>query len=168
MQLNIRPAGVEDIDAIVKLAHAIWWSHYPGILTDDQIRYMLAWMYSPGQIRQELTQGIRWELLELSAGDQPHAAGFAAYGPLGGATCKLHKLYLLAEHHGKGLGRQMLHHVIATAQAAGAHAVVLNVNKQNTKAIRAYERAGFVIKEAVCADIGGGYVMDDFVMERKI
>lgn len=44
----------------------------------------------------------------------------------------------------------------------------LNVNKHNAVAIAAYERCGFRIASGVEIDIGGGFVMDDWVMERAL
>jgi RimJ/RimL family protein N-acetyltransferase len=46
--------------------------------------------------------------------------------------------------------------------------LILNVNKQNLRAIRAYERNGFFVREAVVVDIGGGFVMDDYVMAKRL
>jgi len=34
--------------------------------------------------------------------------------------------------------------------------------------VRAYEKHGFAIRESVVVDIGGGFVMDDFVMARSL
>jgi ribosomal protein S18 acetylase RimI-like enzyme len=44
----------------------------------------------------------------------------------------------------------------------------LRVNRGNHLAIRAYQRAGFEITEELCNDIGGGFVMDDYVMVRML
>jgi len=93
--------------------------------------------------------------------------GLISVGPYGINTVKLHKLYLLPEYHGKGIGALALARVEKVARKAGAHTIVLNVNKRNAKAIRAYERAGWRISEEVVNDIGNGYVMDDFVMTKK-
>ena len=41
----------------------------------------------------------------------------------------------------------------------------LRVNRHNDAAIRAYRRAGFVIVASDCLPIGGGFVMDDYLME---
>ena len=54
------------------------------------------------------------------------------------------------------------------ARARGCAALVLNVNKRNAQAIRAYERSGFTAREAVVVDIGGGFVMDDYVMAKPL
>ena len=46
--------------------------------------------------------------------------------------------------------------------------LVLNVNKNNDRAISAYVRNGFVVREAVVVDIGGGFVMDDYIMAKRL
>jgi len=42
------------------------------------------------------------------------------------------------------------------------------VNKRNEKAIGSYKKYGFVVREAIVDDIGCGFVMDDFVMEKVL
>jgi ribosomal protein S18 acetylase RimI-like enzyme len=55
----------------------------------------------------------------------------------------------------------LLGRVVERARAAGAATLILNVNRRNVQAIRAYERYGLAIREAVVVDIGNGFVMDD-------
>ena len=81
---------------------------------------------------------------------------------------KLHKLYLLAELRGRGLGSRLLLFCEDAARAAGARRLVLNVNKRNDRAIAAYRRNGFRVAASVVNDIGGGFVMDDFVMAKEL
>ena len=81
---------------------------------------------------------------------------------------KLHKLYLLPELQGRGLGSRLLQHVEHEVGAGGARRLILSVNKRNVRAIKAYQRNGFVIAESVITDIGGGYVMDDYVMAKEV
>jgi ribosomal protein S18 acetylase RimI-like enzyme len=80
----------------------------------------------------------------------------------------LHKLYLLPELQGRGLGSRLLQHCEQEVRAAGAHRLILSVNKRNAKAIAVYQRNGFVIAESVVTDIGGGFVMDDFIMAKEL
>ena len=75
---------------------------------------------------------------------------------------------MLPELHGQGLGRRLIEHVAAQARADGATTLVLNVNKRNASAIAAYRRCGFAVREEVVVDIGGGYVMDDYVMAKAL
>jgi len=159
--VSIRQAGPADIPVLRSLAERIWRAHYPGIITHAQIDYMLAWMYSPTTIAREMAEGITWELLQLAR----RPVGYLAYArDTKGTTVKLNKLYLLPEWHGHGLGKLMLNHVRAQAIAWGAQRIHLNVNKANSIAIRAYERAGFQVIESVRNDIGAGHIMDDYLM----
>jgi GNAT superfamily N-acetyltransferase len=155
-----------DLPAISKLAGVIWRAYYPGIITLEQIDYMLARMYAFEVLRDEISsQGIRYDQL-LVAGKP---AGFAAYGPAAEpGVMKLHKLYLLPEMQGRGLGSFLLQQVGREARAAGARRLILGVNKRNARAIAAYQRNGFRVVESVVTDIGGGFVMDDYVMARDL
>ncbi len=46
--------------------------------------------------------------------------------------------------------------------------MILQVNKRNANAINSYQKYGFVVREVTVDDIGHGYVMDDYVMEKKL
>ncbi len=152
--------------AISELAGIIWRACYPGIITGEQIEYMLERMYAIDVMRDEIhSQGIRYDLLLVD--DKP--AGFASYGPASEpGVMKLHKLYLLPELQGRGLGSRLLQHVEHEVGAGGARRLILSVNRRNTKAIKAYHRNGFVVAAAVVTDIGGGFVMDDYVMAKEL
>jgi ribosomal protein S18 acetylase RimI-like enzyme len=143
------------------LADTIWRAHYPGIITVEQIDYMLSLMYAPEVVRREIADGVMWELALLKS----EPAGFlsCAFEPAV-RQLKLSKLYLLPSLQGRGFGRQMLGSVKAKAATLGAAEVYLTVNKNNAKAIAAYQRAGFRITDSIVSDIGGGFVMDDYVM----
>jgi len=155
-----------DLPAICQLASVIWHACYPGIITHEQIDYMLARMYALETMREEIrSQGIHYDCLFVNG----NMAGFTSYGPTAepGVT-KLHKLYLLPELHSRGLGSRLLQHCEQQACAAGAHRLILAANKRNAKAIAAYQRNSFVIAESVVTDIGGGFVMDDFIMAKEL
>ena len=79
---------------------------------------------------------------------------------------KLHKLYLLPELHGRGLGSLLLQHVEREVCGGAARRLILFVNKRNAKAIAAYQRNGFVAADSVVTDIGGGFVRDDYIMAQ--
>jgi len=160
----IRATG-QDLPVIAKLADVIWRACYSDIISPAQIEYMLAQMYALDTMGREIhSQGIRYNL--LLANDK--AVGFASYGPAPEPdVMKLHKLYVLPEWHGRGLGSLLLRHVELQVRAGGAHSLLLSVNKRNTRAINAYKRNGFAIADSVITDIGGGFIMDDYVMVKE-
>jgi diamine N-acetyltransferase len=45
---------------------------------------------------------------------------------------------------------------------------VLRVNRQNQQAIDAYLKHGFTVATLIVEDIGGGFVMDDYVMVKAL
>jgi len=155
-----------DLPAISGLAGVIWRACYPRIITTEQIDYMLARMYSLDVLREEIrSQGIRYDCLLVDG----KLAGFASYGPAAKpGVMKLHKLYLLPELHGHGLGSRLLQHVEREVRAGAGRRLILSVNKRNTRAIAAYQQNGFRIVESVVTDIGGGFVMDDYVMAKEL
>jgi GNAT superfamily N-acetyltransferase len=164
-QINITRVTEPDIDLLIPLAYRIWHAHYPGIITPEQIDYMLERGYTRQVIREEINnQGVVW--LAIKSGDA--MIGFASLGPYAPGTMKLHKLYLLPDYHGAGIGARALSEVEQIARDSAAAALVLNVNKHNPKAIQAYERAGWRVAEEVVVDIGNGFVMDDLVMTKPL
>lgn len=157
--VKILPAGPEHAAEIAALAAEVWRAHYPGIISEEQIDYMLAKMYDLDLLRTEMGSGIVY----LRALDDHRFVGFAAYGPTGTET-KLHKLYVHPEHQRRGVGRALMEKV---ERASIGRTVVLTVNKRNQKAIAAYQKQGFTVRESVVIDIGRGFVMDDYVMEKR-
>jgi GNAT superfamily N-acetyltransferase len=161
----IRATG-QHLPVIAELAGLIWRACYPDIISHAQIEYMLARMYALDTLRKEVcSQGICNDLLLVN--DKP--AGFASFGPTPEpGIMKLHKLYVLRELHGRGLGSRLLRHVEEEVCMAGAYRLILSVNKRNTRASTAYKRNGFAIVDSVVTDIGGGFVMDDYLMAKEL
>lgn len=164
--VQIIPAIEEHLPALAELASVIWRQHYPGIISHAQIDYMLDKMYSLDTLRAELRdRGIRfWRLLV-----ERQFVGFASIGPQSEpGVMKLHKCYLLPAMHGRGYGSLLLQHCEREARQFGARRLILAVNKQNTKAVTAYQRNGFVIAKSIITDFGSGFVMDDYIMAKDL
>lgn len=159
--LLIRPAGPDDIPLLRQLASHIWWACYRGMIPDEQIRFMLDWMYAPDRIEHSMQTGTRWEIAETAS--KPIAYLSWSTAP-DSRTLHLHKLYLDPAFHGQGVGQALLNHVRVSARALGASHVQLRVNRHNLRAQRAYQRAGFLHSHDLCEDIGNGFVMDDHVL----
>lgn len=161
----IEAAAAEHLAEISALAAIIWRAHYPGIISHEQIDYMLARMYSAEVMRRELESGIAYDRLLV---DGP-LRGFASYGPTSNmGELKLHKLYIHPDFQRHGLGGSLLNHVEEVARQRGFSTIILAVNKKNIRAVAAYSKHGFTIRESIVADIGGGFVMDDYVMAKNL
>ncbi len=163
VSLNLRAAAETDIPLLRDLAERTWRASYADILTAEQMDYMLGWMYASEQIAQEMRDGVLWEIAESDGA----SVAFLSL-TLEGDEAKLNKLYVLPEHQGRGIGGEMLRHVEALAASRGVQSIWLQVNKQNERARRAYESAGYRVERAAVFDIGGGFVMDDFILRREL
>ena len=163
--VRIVPAAKDDLAAIAELASTVWRACYPGIITHAQIDYMLPRMYGPDTLRAELRQGVCFERLFVGV----EFVGFASYGPAEKVgVFKLHKLYVHPAWHGRGLGSGLVAHCEREVRKLGARRLILTVNKRNVKAIASYRRNGFCVADSVVTDIGGGFVMDDYVMAKEL
>ncbi len=134
---------------------------------------MLAGRYTPEKLRLYLDADDRWlMLLRTDSPDGNEAIGYCSYAltedsaEMKPGEMKLEQLYLLPELHGQGLGRLMLRHVEEQAKMRGCSRLVLQVNKRNDIAVAFYRKAGFTVREEAVFDIGNGFVMDDYVMEK--
>lgn len=163
---QILPATETHLPALAELAGVIWRQHYPGIISQEQIDYMLAKMYSLETLREEMrSRGICFYRLMVDG----RFVGFASLGPSSAPDAmKLHKLYLLPEFHGQGLGSRLLKHCEMEARRRGVRCLFLAVNRHNVKAVAAYRRNGFSVTESVVTDFGRGFVMDDFIMAKHL
>jgi len=162
---RIEPLADADVEPVAALAREIWYAHYPAIIGTAQIDYMLAQRYRPATVRAELTQaGIWWDKLMIG----PDMAGFASYFLASPDGTKLDKLYVHPRHQRSGYGGLMIARACEVARGQGCGWLMLAVNKNNASAIAAYLKHGFRVTEAVVKDIGGGFVMDDYVMEKPL
>jgi|SRR5450432_3943793 len=158
---EIRIAEEEDLWLICELAQRIFPVTYQDIVETRQINYMMDLIYSPESLVQQLDNGQIFLILYFEG----EAAGYASYTPLAVDNIfKLNKIYIDLNLQGKGLGRYLLFDVISHVKEEGGESLHLNVNRHN-KARGFYENLGFAILKEELLDIGGGFFMDDYVME---
>jgi GNAT superfamily N-acetyltransferase len=162
---QIREAQVPDIPVIQQIAEKTWWPTYSSILSEEQLRYMLAVIYSTEAIQTALdTHSQVYLMLSDARGPQ----GFASYSIQSQQPfiVKLNKLYVLPDNHGKGYGKILVEEIKSRASALGATALQLNVNRYN-RARSFYEKIGFQVIAEEDVPVGP-YWMNDFVMKLEL
>jgi ribosomal protein S18 acetylase RimI-like enzyme len=125
---------------------------------------MLGLFYTPEALATQMAEGHQFILCY----DGSSPVGFASYSLLQPGVYKLNKLYVLPGLQGKGIGKAMVAHITEAIKALDATHLRLNVNIHNTSAIAFYEKAGFYKFKEEDIDIGGGYFMNDFVLELAV
>jgi ribosomal protein S18 acetylase RimI-like enzyme len=162
-EVRIEPLASDDVERVAALAREIWHDHYPAIISTAQIDYMLQQRYDPAVVRAELGRGDIW-WHKLVVGDELRAfSSFLLTDEPG--TMKLDKLYVATRHQRRSYGAMLIGRALAEAGRQRCDRLVLAVNKNNASAIAAYLKHGFRIADAVVKEIGGGFVMDDYIME---
>lgn len=146
---------------MAQLADEIWHEHYQNILSPEQIDYMVERYQSVQAITEQLEQGYHY-LLALEDG-QP--CGFCGYHRETDRMF-LSKIYIRKDFRRRGIASAFLKQV--TEESQGLAAIYLTVNKHNTGSITAYQHFGFETIDSVVTDIGHGYVMDDFIMQKSL
>ena len=161
---TIRTATPADFAAIRAVVHEVWPIAYREMITPEQISYMLEWMYSDESLNKQMAEeGCLFLVYEEDSSVQ----GFASFSEIENTLFKLHKLYVYTSLHEKGIGKALLDDVKKRTTALGGKAIELQVNKKNI-AQHFYLKQGFTIDRELVLDIGGGFVMDDFVMRANL
>lgn len=159
---DIREAFAGDIPVIQEIAYATWPETFKDILTEAQIAYMLEMMYSTEALTGQLSSGHRFFLVSENGVDLGFCSCETGYKNT--PKTKIHKIYILPEAQGKGVGKRLIAKCREVALTEDDRQLSLNVNKYN-RAIMFYEHLGFRKTAEEVIRIGGGYVMDDFVMD---
>ncbi len=163
--ITISQATSKDIPIIQEIAHKTWPITYGSILSKAQLDYMMDLMYSDSSLLEQL----KTKPLFFLAYEDDVCLGFTSCenNYQNNKVTRLHKIYILPEAQGKGVGKALIEKVIGIAKENQSEVISLNVNKFN-KAVSFYKKIGFEIASEEDLDIGNGYLMEDYKMELKI
>ena len=163
--MKLTALKIEQLPIVIGLTKKIWPVAYGEILSKAQLDYMINKFYNETALRELIQKG---HVFYLAQDDNDNYVGFVSYEINSEPSkTKIHKIYVLPETQGTGLGRQFFELVKEKAIENNQKAIFLNVNTYN-KAIHFYNKLGFTKVKDEVIDIENGYVMDDYVMEVAI
>jgi len=144
----------EQLSTIENLAYEIWYEHYTPIIGRHQVEYMLKKFQSVETMAEQIKNGALYFLIR----DENV--------PLGYMGVELHsdRLFLSKFY----MTKSEIAHLEALAKEKDLNRISLTVNKYNTGSITMYEKLGFAIFGSVVKDIGEGFIMDDYQMEKRL
>ncbi|MFC0182599.1 Ribosomal protein S18 acetylase RimI [Pseudarcicella hirudinis] len=160
--IKIYEANISQVGLIQEIARETWGPTYGSILSPEQIEYMMEMMYSTDVLEKQF-ENHTFLFLE----NEGKVVGFAGFEPKSEQLIKLHKIYFLPETQGKGFGKLMVEEICKRVETSGFSILELNVNRFN-KARFFYEKLSFQVVDEVDVNIGNGFLMNDYVMQRKI
>lgn len=155
-------------DAMLKqtaeLAEKVWHEYFSSLLSPDQIDYMVDMFQSERAMLEQVHEHSYgyWQVW--------HDGQLAGYIGLQFQPEKLFlsKLYLAKEFRHKGIASKMLETVYGQGRTHGYSHVWLTCNKYNAHSLDVYHAKGFETFDSQVTDIGRGYVMDDYWLEKAL
>ena len=161
------PVTTDDqLRQLAAIASGIWHECFPGIISLEQIDYMVERFQSyEAMCRQISEENYRYYF--ICDGDE--ICGYTGFRPEPEeGRMFLSKLYLRSQCRGKGLSSKAIDFLVSECRRLGLGRIRLTVNINNHQAINVYKHKGFVVIFDQKADIGRGFYMDDHVMELEV
>ncbi|HEU4601437.1 MAG TPA: GNAT family N-acetyltransferase [Steroidobacteraceae bacterium] len=164
-ELEFAPVcNTEQLDAIAAMAREIWYEYYVPIIGRAQVDYMVTKFQTAEAMAAQIASGYEYFVVRRDASE----IGYFALQPQPDeGRLFLSKLYLLARSRGAGTGRACMEFIERLGRERGLGMLWLTVNKGNPS-VKAYERLGFRIAAEIVIDIGDGFVMDDYRMQKDL
>lgn len=159
----VRVLTESQIELVESLAVEIWNEHYTSIIGSRQVCYMLDRFQTRKAISEQIKAGVLYFLIEAGS----KSIGYIAVQPRG-EELFLSKIYVNSPNRSRGHGRRAVQFIEELARKRGLGKISLTVNKHNAVSLRVYERLGFRNVGSVVQDIGGGFFMDDYKMEKDV
>ena len=162
--MNIQKATTDkDIKRIADLATVIWHEHFKTILSPEQIDYMVEKFQSYNAIKKAVTEdGYTYYMAEVD-GD---LCGYLGIHEEGEGVIFISKVYVRCDMRRRGIATQLLERL--QMDFPEGRKWYLTVNKYNYGSIAVYEKRGFKKVKDLVTDIGNGFIMDDYVMEKEL
>lgn len=162
--ITIRNVSLPEIPVIRQLIYQTWPETYKDILSKEQIGYMLDMIYSDASLTKQIMKDNHRFIIAYENNEPLALSDYSLIEP---GIYKIHKIYVLPQSQGKGLGKLLINYIKKQIEPEQATALHLNVNRYN-KARQFYEHLGFKVIAEEDIDIGSGYFMNDYIMELPL
>jgi ribosomal protein S18 acetylase RimI-like enzyme len=170
-ELIIRPALVGDAVLIAHLASKTFMETYGEMNTPENMEKYLETQFSVSKIIAELSNhnarfflvyvdGIPAAFTKLRQDRKPKQLENEI-------VIEIQRIYVLKEFQGFSIGKTLIKMVKKLAKAEGFKAIWLQVWQKNNKAIRFYQKVGFVVYETATFILGDD-VQQDFLMRYDL
>lgn len=151
------------VEELCALAREIWEEHFTPIIGAGQVEYMLEKFQSVPAVSEQLEQGYRYFLFQ----EEGKTVGYTGVQKQE-EKLFLSKLYIHKKSRGKKYASCAIRFLCGLCREEGLPSIWLTVNRHNEHTIAIYKKLGFSITRTQVTDIGGGFVMDDYIMEKPV
>lgn len=159
MSFEIKRVTEEEIPQLARLASEIWNQHFPPIIGQEQVDYMIENFQSEKAMNEQVSHGYEYYFICVDGENQ----GYFGIQLQQDGSLFLSKLYLRLSQRKKGYARNAFEFMKELCKNRGYTSIWLTVNKHNHDTIAVYEKFGMKLLRSQVSDIGNGFVMDDYV-----
>lgn len=163
-EIEITEASTADLSEIQTIAGIAFPHTYAPILSQEQIDYMMKWMYSTSSLTKQMQDESTTFFI---ARTQAKPVGFINIRPDGKDLYHIEKIYILPDFQKKHIGALLFAKAKDYAKQSNNNVhlrIQLNVNRSNP-AVSFYQKIGMHVAETVDKEIGNGFQMNDYIME---
>ncbi|HQQ68345.1 MAG TPA: GNAT family N-acetyltransferase [Candidatus Cloacimonadota bacterium] len=137
MEYRIEKAVMADAAGIAAVNMQSWRETYPGIMPDSILDNLKLESFVPHWDKVISAEGcllvVRMgdKVIGFAAGGENHPSDSCETNAANACECELGAMYLLADYHGKGIGKALFNSFTAEMRASGYSSMVLWVARGN-------------------------------------
>lgn len=147
--MEIKPISKEDYKTLKAVAEQTYWETFSPLIPDADLKAYLKGAFNKEQLMSEL-QNKASQFFIAYADEQP--VGYLKVNEGEANTesgfddaMEVQRIYVLADYHRHGIGKQLMQKAIATAKTAGYHKLWLGVLHDDKRANGFYQAMGFKV-----------------------
>lgn len=160
--LHYQAISKAEIPVLRELAFKIFNETYKNLLSSQQIEYMLEMMYSEANLKNNFEEGCHFFLLKYDNEN----IGYGAIS-VDNEIVTLHKIYVDGRFQGMGFGKEFILFLEKKGNELKGKTIQLYVKRDNPAKLF-YEKMGYLPIKEVDKNIGNGYWMNDYLMEKAL
>ncbi len=151
MSIKIRKATTSDIAYVQDLSEEVLPNAFHGVLTTEQIDYMLDRLYSQEALSAEISDADKKSYVASIDG---HDAGYACIIRQGPDLFFLPKIYVDNREQNKGIGSSLFKHILQELKSKHPDPLTIEVKiNRHNRARHFYKSLGFTLDREVTTDL---------------
>lgn len=156
----------EQLQSLAFMADTVWHEWFATLLSIEQIDYMVKKFQSFSAMKKQIeNEGYEYYFLNVNG---TNVGYIGIHIENDSKKLFLSKIYILKPFRGKRYASEAFEFLEGICQGMNLESMYLTVNKHNDNSINVYLKRGFENVKSQVTDIGKGFVMDDYVMEKKV
>lgn len=169
--MKIRKVNIHEVDKLKEIGRLTFFETFASDNSEENMLGYLNSQFSSDKLKTELidinTEFYFAEVKENVIGYLKVNFGQSQTEMIGKNSLEIERIYVLKEFHGKKVGQLLFEKAVDIAKSKKAEYVWLGVWEENPRAIRFYEKNGFVVFDKHVFKLGND-LQTDLLMKQNI